>query len=59
MNNYLVTFAKGTEQEVTYPVEAKTKKAAREEFSVQYIGYSDEALCSLLHVQRDEETEEE
>jgi hypothetical protein len=59
MKQYLVTFAKDSPQEVTYPVEAESKKEARREFSRQYIGRVDSTLCDLLKVMRDEEVDQE
>ncbi len=55
---YEVTFAQGTDKEVTYPVEATSKKEAAEEFSRQYIGWTDQTLAKLVkvaQVQPDEE----
>lgn len=57
MKHYLVTFAKGAPQEVTYPIEEDTKQKAKEEFSRQYLGWVDSTLCSLLKVVRDEESD--
>lgn len=55
MKQWLVQFAKGTPQEVTYPIATGTKKEAKEEFSRQYIGRVDSTLCSLVRVVRDED----
>lgn len=54
---YTVTFAKGAPQEVTYPIEAVSKKEAKEEFSRQYIGRKDSTLQSLLRVMEWKEDE--
>ena len=47
---YEVTFAQGTPQQVTYPIEATSKKEAAEEFSRQYLGSRDSTLASLVKV---------
>jgi hypothetical protein len=55
---YEVTFAQGTPQQVTYPIEATSKKEAALEFSHQYIGRRDTTLAELVkvtQVQPDEE----
>ncbi len=57
---YEVTFAKGTPQQVTYPVEATSKREAASEFSRQYLGRRDSTLANLVkvvQVQPDEEEE--
>jgi hypothetical protein len=56
---YEVTFAQGTENETTYPVEAENKRAAKEEFCQLYIGRSDQTLASLLKVVEVESDNEE
>ncbi len=56
---YEVTFAKGTKDEVTYPVEATSKQKAAEEFSRQYIGRRDSTLAKLVKVVQVQPDEEE
>lgn len=55
---YEVTFAQGTDKEVTYPVEATSKQKAAEEFSEMYLGRRDQTLASLVKVQEVKAEEE-
>lgn len=57
--NYEVTFAKGTPQQATYPVEAESKEKAKETFSHQYLGRWDQALMRLLKVVQVQSDEDE
>jgi hypothetical protein len=55
---YEVAFAVGTSNEVRYPIEATSKRAAALEFSRQYLGRADSTLADIVRVnqvKRDEE----
>jgi len=55
---YEVTFAKGTDKQVTYPVEANNKQDAKAAFCLMYVGEPAQALERLLTVVEVEPEEE-